>query len=107
MARTLALAREGRAEADRGGKHELVVFVSTAFGGDEAHDRLAADLARGGGSVDPTLMVAGDPRAVASAIEPFFAAGATSVILQPGEAETDLAGFMEGVGAVARELTDR
>ncbi len=47
-------------------------------------------------------MVVGDAAGVAEAIEPFFAAGATSVILQPREEETDLASFMAGTGEVAR-----
>ncbi len=101
VARTLALALEGRADAGRDGAHELTVFVATAFGGDDARARLAGDLERMLGAVDPTLLVAGDAAGVAAAIEPFFAAGATSVILQPREEETDLAGFMGGAGEVA------
>jgi len=108
IARTLAIALEGRADAGRDGQHELVVFVSTAFGGDDARAQLAEDLAReAGGVVDPALMVAGDADAVAEAIEPFFAAGATSVILQPGETDTDLASFMANAGQVSRLVADR
>jgi alkanesulfonate monooxygenase SsuD/methylene tetrahydromethanopterin reductase-like flavin-dependent oxidoreductase (luciferase family) len=107
IARTLAIALEGRADTGRDDQHQLVVFVSTAFGGDDARDQLAEDLAReSGGVVDPALMVTGDADAVAEAIEPFFAAGATSVILQPGEAVTDLATFMENAGQVSRLVAD-
>ena len=102
VARTLALALEGRADAGRDDSHELVVFVSAAFGGEAARAQLADDLVRWNGAVDPTLMVVGDAAGVAEAIEPFFAAGATSVILQPREEETDLASFMAGAGEVAR-----
>ncbi len=108
IARTLAIALEGRADAGRDDRHELIVFVSTAFGGDDARAQLAEDLAReSGGAVDPALMVAGDADAVAEAIEPFFAAGATSVILQPGEAVTDLATFLANAGQVSRLVADR
>ena len=107
VARTLALALEGRADAGRGDAHELIVFVSAAFGGDAARAQLADDLVRWSGSVDPALMVVGDSAEVAAAIEPFYAAGATSVILQPREEETDLAGYMAGVGEVARLIGDR
>ena len=102
VARTLATAREGRADAGRDDSHELVVFVSAAFGGEAARAQLADDLVRWNGAVDPALMVVGDAAGVAEAIEPFFAAGATSVILQPREEETDLASFMAGTGEVAR-----
>ena len=68
--------------------------------------QLADDLIRWSGSVDPALMVVGDSAEVAAAIEPFYAAGATSVILQPREEETDLAGYMAGVGEVARLIGD-
>lgn len=103
VARTLALALEGRAAAGRGGQHELTVFVSVAFGGDAARARLADELAREtSGAVDPALLITGDAESIASAIEPFFAAGATSVILQPGEQEPDLSDFLAGAGQVAR-----
>ena len=107
VARTLAIAREGRADAGRDGSHELIVFVSAAFGGDAARAQLAEDLVRWNGEVDPALMVVGDPADVAEAIEPFFAAGASSVILQPREDETDLAGYMAGAGEVCRLVGDR
>jgi alkanesulfonate monooxygenase SsuD/methylene tetrahydromethanopterin reductase-like flavin-dependent oxidoreductase (luciferase family) len=102
VTRTLALAREGRAAAGRDDAHELVVFVRAAFGSDAALDALVAELSAESGPVDPSLIVTGDPDAVAAAIEPFYAAGATSVILQPIVGEPDLAGFMRNVGHVAR-----
>ncbi|TDN91122.1 LLM class flavin-dependent oxidoreductase [Microbacterium sp. BK668] len=105
VARTLAGAVEGRTTAGRDDAHQLVVFVAAAFGGDAARARLAAELARWSDEADPALLVAGDAPAVAEAIEPFFTAGATSVILQPREDEDDLPGFMRGVGEVAQALT--
>ena len=102
VARTLAIALEGRQAAGRDEDHQLVVFVSAAFGGLQARALLEEDLRRVTDDVDPALMVCGEPDAVAAAIEPFYAAGATSVILQPREDEADLVGFMSGVGEVAR-----
>jgi alkanesulfonate monooxygenase SsuD/methylene tetrahydromethanopterin reductase-like flavin-dependent oxidoreductase (luciferase family) len=106
VARTLALALEGRTDAGRDESHELIVFVSAAFGGDAARGRLAEDLLRSTDEVDPALMVVGDADGVATAVEPFFAAGATSVILQPLEAETDLASFMAASADVSRLVGD-
>lgn len=103
VTRTLALAREGRAAAGRDGDHELVVFVRATFGGDDARAALVAEIAAESESVDPSLVISGTPDAVAAGIEPFYAAGATSVILQPIAAEPDLPAFMASVGAVARQ----
>ena len=102
LARTRDLVLEGRAGAGRDDPYELVVFVSAAFGGEAARAQLSDDLVRWTGSVDPALMVVGDPADVAAAIEPFFAAGATTVLLQPREDETDLASFMANASAVDR-----
>ena len=103
VARTLAMALEGRRTAGRDDDHQLIVFVSAAFG-DESRALLEADLRRVTDDVDPSLMVCGEPDAVASAVEPFYAAGATTVLLQPREDEADLVGFMSEVGQVARRL---
>jgi alkanesulfonate monooxygenase SsuD/methylene tetrahydromethanopterin reductase-like flavin-dependent oxidoreductase (luciferase family) len=102
VARTFAGALEGRADAGRGDDHELIVFVSAAFGADAARAQLADDLLRNADAVDPALLVAGDVAEVTAMVEPFFAAGATSVILQPREEEQDLVGYMAAVGEVAR-----
>lgn len=102
VARTLATALEGRRDAGRDAAHGLIVFVAAAFGGDEARSQLTEELARWTGSADPALLVAGGAADVAAAIEPFFAAGATSVILQPREGEADLGSFLAGAGQVAR-----
>ncbi|MCR2809286.1 MULTISPECIES: LLM class flavin-dependent oxidoreductase [unclassified Microbacterium] len=102
VTRTLALAREGRAAAGRDDAHELVVFVSAAFGGGTAGAQLRDELIRVAGGADPALTVVGDAEAVMAAIAPFYAAGATTVVLQPREGESDLAGFMQNVGEVAR-----
>lgn len=104
VARTLAIALEGRAEAAHDGEHQLTVFVSVGFGGEAARARLAEDLAREAGTVDPALLITGDASSISAALEPFFAAGATSVVLQPGQEEPDLAAFMAGAGEVARIL---
>lgn len=109
VARTLAIAQEGRAAAGRDDAHQLVVFVRAAFGGDAMRDALVAELAAESGddAVDPSLVISGEADAVAAAIEPFYDAGATSVILQPIVAEHDLTGFMSNVGTVARHLGSR
>jgi alkanesulfonate monooxygenase SsuD/methylene tetrahydromethanopterin reductase-like flavin-dependent oxidoreductase (luciferase family) len=102
VARIRDLVLEGRAAARRDDAYELVRFVSAAFGGEVARAQLTDDLVRWNGSADPALVVVGDTTDVAAAIEPFFTAGATTVLLQPREAETDLASFMANVGAVNR-----
>lgn len=102
VARTRDLVLEGRAAARRDDPCELVVFVSAAFGGEAARAQLTDDLVRWTGGADPALMVVGDAADVAAALEPFFAAGATTVLLQPREAEADLPSFMANVGAVSR-----
>jgi alkanesulfonate monooxygenase SsuD/methylene tetrahydromethanopterin reductase-like flavin-dependent oxidoreductase (luciferase family) len=104
VTRTLALAQEGRAAAGRDDAHELVVFVRAAFGGADARAALRAELSAEAAEVDPTLIISGDADAVAAGIEPFYAAGATSVILQPIVDEPDLAAFMANAGTVARHL---
>jgi alkanesulfonate monooxygenase SsuD/methylene tetrahydromethanopterin reductase-like flavin-dependent oxidoreductase (luciferase family) len=80
------------------------VFVTAAFGAREVMDRVRADHAAWRNTADPALDVAGSPADVRAAIEPFYAAGATSVILQPTGDEPDLEGFMAGVGEVAALL---
>ncbi|MEO6411885.1 MAG: LLM class flavin-dependent oxidoreductase [Pedococcus sp.] len=107
VARTRELVLEGRAAAGRDDPYELVVFASAAFGGEAARAQLADDLVRWTGSADPALMVVGDTADVAAAIEPFFTAGATTVLLQPREEETDLARFMAKVSAVDRLVGER
>ncbi|KAA9105607.1 LLM class flavin-dependent oxidoreductase [Microbacterium rhizomatis] len=102
VARTLALAREGREAAGRDGAHELIVFVIAAFGGDEARAAVRVQLEKSKGEADPALVIGGGPEDVAAAVGPFFDAGATAVILQPREGEPDLAAFLAGAGAVSR-----
>jgi alkanesulfonate monooxygenase SsuD/methylene tetrahydromethanopterin reductase-like flavin-dependent oxidoreductase (luciferase family) len=103
VARTLALAQEGRAATGRDDAHQLVVFVAAGFGAN-GRELVAAELERDPGVVDPSLVIGGDPAEVASLVEPFFAAGATSVILQPAVPDPDPTGFMAGAGEVARLL---
>ena len=66
--------------------------------------RVAADHAAWRNAADPSLEVGGSPARVRAAIEPFYAAGATSVILQPTGDEPDLEGFLGGVGEVTALL---
>nr|WP_315267539.1 LLM class flavin-dependent oxidoreductase [Microbacterium lemovicicum] len=96
----VALVQEGRDAAGRAGTHEFIVFVTAAFGAGTA-ERVSADHAAWRNAADPSLDVSGDPEDVVRAIQPFFDAGATSVILQPTGDEPDLEGFLGGVGAVA------
>ncbi|KAA9156384.1 LLM class flavin-dependent oxidoreductase [Microbacterium lushaniae] len=100
VSRTLALAREGRAAAGRTGAHELVVFVEAAF--DPRHAPPAPSEPTDGDA--PAAPIAGAPEEVAATLDPYFAAGATRVILQPPLADRDIAGFMAGAGAVATLL---
>ncbi len=65
VARTLALALEGRADAGRDGSHELIVFVAAAFGGAEARAALAEDMLRNTDAVDESLLISGSPAEVA------------------------------------------
>lgn len=105
VASTLALALDGRAATDRPGSHELVVFVEAAF--DPRHAPPApGDSAPGDPTDGGAPPVAGAPEEVAAALEPYFAAGATRVILQPPLADRNLTGFLAGAGAVARLLPD-
>lgn len=76
VARTLAIALEGRAEAGRDDRHQMLVFVET---GDRVH-----------------------PGDIAEFVEPYFAAGATSALLQPRRDEPDLPGYMARASEVAR-----
>lgn len=100
----VALVREGREAAGRPGEPEFVVFVTCAFGGADAVERVRADLKGWLTAPDEALDISGDPVAVRASIEPFYAAGATSVILQPTADEPDLEGFMARVGEVAKLL---
>ncbi|MCK6066427.1 MULTISPECIES: LLM class flavin-dependent oxidoreductase [Microbacterium] len=107
VASTLALAREGRAAADRPGPHELVVFVEAAFDPRHAPPAASDPAASDSAPVDPAdgaAPVAGAPEEVAAALEPYFTAGATRVILQPPLADRNLTEFLAGAGTVARLL---
>ena len=103
----LPIIQEGRDAAGRTGEHEMIVFVIAAFG-EGARERAESEVARWdlapepGLAPEPDLALAGTPEDVARGVERFFDAGATSVILQPANAEPGLDGFMAGVGEVAR-----
>lgn len=84
-----------RAAADvRAGDHCVAVYLLTRFTEDSA------------ASGEPTgrERVFGDVSVVAETVEAFFAAGATTVVLQPSADDDDLIGFSQRSGEVARML---
>jgi alkanesulfonate monooxygenase SsuD/methylene tetrahydromethanopterin reductase-like flavin-dependent oxidoreductase (luciferase family) len=86
---------------DRAAEHGVSVFVLTAFGDDRS--RLDADL-RPDASADDRIVALGSPQQVAQTVEAYYAAGATSVVLQPASTEPDLEGFAASAGEVAAVL---
>jgi alkanesulfonate monooxygenase SsuD/methylene tetrahydromethanopterin reductase-like flavin-dependent oxidoreductase (luciferase family) len=90
-----ALAEDGRAAAGRTGELPVVVNLVAATGPDGAA-RVAAELARLDETGPPAddLAVAGDARQVADGVRRWFAAGASTVLLQPTLDEPDPAGFL-------------
>lgn len=101
----LPLINEGVDAAGRTSSPEIIVFVVTAFG-DRAQARARADaeLVKWKFEPQPELAFAGSPADVAEAMEAFYNAGATSVILQPCDDEPGLEAFMGHAGEVARLL---
>lgn len=88
-------AIRARAAADvRAGDHCVAVYLLTRFTEDSA------------ASGEPTgrERVFGDVSVVAETVEAFFAAGATTVVLQPSADDDDLIGFSQRSGEVARML---
>jgi alkanesulfonate monooxygenase SsuD/methylene tetrahydromethanopterin reductase-like flavin-dependent oxidoreductase (luciferase family) len=94
----VAEARRTIAAPDR---HRVVVFVAAATGPGAA-ERLAAVPRADPATEDPG--VSGDARAVAAGLEPFFAAGADTVLIQPTPDEPDPVGFMRFVAAEVKPL---
>jgi alkanesulfonate monooxygenase SsuD/methylene tetrahydromethanopterin reductase-like flavin-dependent oxidoreductase (luciferase family) len=81
------LIDEGRAEAGRTDKHEVVVYVLAATG-PTAAERVKAEVEA------PDVGVAGDAAAIADAVQRYAEAGADTVVLQPTADEPDPEGFL-------------
>ncbi|KAF2417289.1 LLM class flavin-dependent oxidoreductase [Microbacterium sp. B35-30] len=93
-----AAIREARELAGRGGRHDVVAYVVTAFGAD-AEARAIADV---GDKPDPAERALwGDPAQVAAGAQRFFDAGVDDVILLPAS-RGDIAEFYRGAADVAR-----
>jgi alkanesulfonate monooxygenase SsuD/methylene tetrahydromethanopterin reductase-like flavin-dependent oxidoreductase (luciferase family) len=82
--------------------HELVVFVPAAFG-PGAMRRLEAYQRRWGTDAPG---VGGTPEEMAAGLREYAEAGATKLILQPGDDEPDPATFVARVGTEIRPLID-
>lgn len=92
-----AAIREARELAGRGGRHDVVAYVVTAFGAD-AEARAIADV---GDKPDPAERALwGDPAQVAAGAQRFFDAGVDDVILLPAS-RGDIAGFYRAAADVA------
>ena len=101
----LQIINEGADASGRNVSPELIVFVVTVFGERaQASARADTELARWKLEPRPELALVGSPAEVAEAMESFYAAGATSVILQPCDDEPGLEAFMGHAGEVARLL---
>jgi alkanesulfonate monooxygenase SsuD/methylene tetrahydromethanopterin reductase-like flavin-dependent oxidoreductase (luciferase family) len=93
-----AAIREARALAGRGGRHDVVAYVVTAFGAD-AEARAIADV---GDKPDPAERALwGDPAQVAAGAQRFFDAGVDDVVLLPAS-RGDIAEFYRASADVAR-----
>ncbi|MER7969385.1 LLM class flavin-dependent oxidoreductase [Streptomyces sp. NPDC096080] len=98
------LVDQGREAAGwTGDPHEVVVYLLAATGQDAA-DRLRADLAAEGLDQVPGLGVAGDAGAVAEAVLRLAEAGADTVVLQPTGDEPDPEGFVRFAAEQVRPL---
>jgi alkanesulfonate monooxygenase SsuD/methylene tetrahydromethanopterin reductase-like flavin-dependent oxidoreductase (luciferase family) len=89
------LIDEGRAEAGRTDKHEVVVYLLAATG-PTAAERVKAEADA------PDTGVAGDAAAVADAVQRYAEAGADTVVLQPTADEPDPEGFLRFVAGEIR-----
>lgn len=82
-----------RAEAGRGGAHQVVVYVLTAF--DSAgRQRAEAEAREWGLDLQPDALLTGGPGQVAEGVRRLAAAGADTVVLQPAGDEPDPEGFV-------------
>ncbi|MBW9093398.1 LLM class flavin-dependent oxidoreductase [Microbacterium jejuense] len=94
----IAAIRDARTQAGRGGGHDVVAYVVTAFGAD-AEARAIADV---GDKSDPAERALwGDPAQVAAGARRFFDAGVDDVVLLPAS-RGDIAEFYRASGEVAR-----
>lgn len=89
-----AALRVRAAAGERAETHPVVVYLPTRFADDAPAPEDAATRERASGSVVD----------VAETVEAFYAAGATTVVLQPHTDEDDLIGFSHRSGEVARML---
>ncbi|MFC8681589.1 LLM class flavin-dependent oxidoreductase [Microbacterium ureisolvens] len=93
-----AAIRDARAAAGRSGHHDVVAYVTTAFG-DDAEARAIADV---GDKPDPAARALwGDPAEVAAGAQRFFDAGVDDVVLLPAS-RGDIAEFYRAAAEVAR-----
>ncbi|MGI8457638.1 MAG: LLM class flavin-dependent oxidoreductase [Propionibacteriaceae bacterium] len=83
--------------------HQVVQYLSTAFGGGGA-ERMAAQAKFWGWRTDGERWAVGEPAEVAEAVHRWVEAGADTVVLEPTEPEPDLPGFVEQAGIVAELL---
>jgi alkanesulfonate monooxygenase SsuD/methylene tetrahydromethanopterin reductase-like flavin-dependent oxidoreductase (luciferase family) len=97
------LVDEGRAKGGRTEPHPLIVYLLTATGAGAA-ERLEAERRREGDNRGPDIGVAGDPRAVADAVQRWAEAGADTVVLQPTVDDPDPEGFVRFVAEDVRPL---
>ncbi|MEV8358097.1 LLM class flavin-dependent oxidoreductase [Microbacterium sp. NPDC076895] len=89
-----AVIRVRTAAAEHADEHCVVVYLLTRFTEDSVASDEPAERNR----------VVGDVSVVADTVEAFFAAGATTVVLQPSADDDDLIGFSQRSGDVARML---
>jgi alkanesulfonate monooxygenase SsuD/methylene tetrahydromethanopterin reductase-like flavin-dependent oxidoreductase (luciferase family) len=99
VAASVRAVQEGRAQAGRPGRADIVAYVLTAFGPD-ARERALAAVPDRPDAVDRVL--AGSVSDVAEGVARFHAAGVDDVVLLPTD-EVDLHAFFSAVGQVAVE----
>jgi alkanesulfonate monooxygenase SsuD/methylene tetrahydromethanopterin reductase-like flavin-dependent oxidoreductase (luciferase family) len=89
------LIDEGRAEAGRTDRYEVVVYLLAATG-PAAAERVKAEMEA------PDTGVTGDAAAVAEAVQRYAEAGADTVVLQPTADEPDPEGFLRFIADEVR-----
>jgi alkanesulfonate monooxygenase SsuD/methylene tetrahydromethanopterin reductase-like flavin-dependent oxidoreductase (luciferase family) len=99
------LVEQGRALAQRPGRHEVVVYVLAARGVDGA-ERARAEASTDEWSLELSDLVplVGEAPAVAAGVRQWWAAGADRVVLQPTGDEPDPEGFVRWVAAEVAPL---
>jgi alkanesulfonate monooxygenase SsuD/methylene tetrahydromethanopterin reductase-like flavin-dependent oxidoreductase (luciferase family) len=101
VAQWVAAARAGREASGRGGHHDIVAYLMTAFGAD-AEQRALEDLREWEHPEDLSRVATGTPEQVAETVRRWADAGVDAVILQPLNAEPDPVAFLGHCGEVAR-----